>query len=269
MPRSVPRSRHGTGGFGDRERRRSGAARGDRQGAQPQPQARPAGTDRAAVGGPAGGGGGGQARRREPARGLALAAPLRRGGCDRPVAGQDEAARDTAVAGRDDGAGGGDDLRRAARRSHPLDRPGDGQRGRHLAQFGAADLGRARPPAAPDPNLRTLERPSVCREAPGHRWAVRRAAGAQPGAVGRRKEPDSGTRSHPARAAAQARQSRHLDARRQAPRHHHPVRRAQRPRRPGDRALHGAPPPPRVHPLPQRDRARGTGRQGGRFSHGA
>ena len=65
----------------------------------------------------------------------------------------------------------------------------DGQRGRHLAQFGAADLGRARPPAAPDPNLQTLEQPSVCREAPGHRRAVRRSAGAQPGAVGRRKEP--------------------------------------------------------------------------------
>src|SRR4029453_13740433 len=44
-----------------------------------------------------------------------------------------------------------------ARRGPPLDRPCDGQRGRHLAQFGAADLGRARPPAAPDPNLQTLE----------------------------------------------------------------------------------------------------------------
>src|SRR5512132_181735 len=44
--------------------------------------------------------------------------------------------------------------------------------------------------------------------------------------------------------------------------HHHPVRRPQRPRRPGDRPLHGAPSAPGVHPLPERDRARGAGRQG-------
>ena len=37
--------------------------------------------------------------------------------------------------------GGGADLRRAARRGDPLDRPGDGQDGRDLPALGAADLG--------------------------------------------------------------------------------------------------------------------------------
>ena len=45
------------------------------------------------------------------------------------------------------------------------------------------------------------------------------------------------------------------DPRLQAPRHDHPVRRAQRARRHGHRPLHAAPPPPGVHPLPQRHRA--------------
>src|SRR6266436_3639409 len=40
------------------------------------------------------------------------------------------------------------------------------------------------------------------------------------------------------------------DARLQAPRHHHPVCRAQRARRHGDRPLHAAPPPQRIYPFP-------------------
>ena len=42
----------------------------------------------------------------------------------------------------------------------------------------------------------------------------------------------------------------------------HPVRRPQRARGQGHRALHAAPPPPGVHPLPQRHRGRYPGRQG-------
>ena len=49
--------------------------------------------------------------------------------------------------------------------------------------------------------------------------------------------------------------------------HHHAVRRAQRARRHRDRPLHAAPPSQRIHPLPQRRRAQGPGRQGD--PHGA
>ena len=51
------------------------------------------------------------------------------------------------------------------------------------------------------------------------------------------------------------------DPRLQAPRHDHPVRRAQRARRLGHRPLHAAPPASGVHPLPQHRRGRGAGRQ--------
>ena len=54
---------------------------------------------------------------------------------------------------------GGADLRRAARRGDPLDRPGDGQASRHQPALGAADLAGARPPAAPDAHLQALQRP--------------------------------------------------------------------------------------------------------------
>jgi len=57
------------------------------------------------------------------------------------------------------------------------------------------------------------------------------------------------------RIADQARALPDHDARLQAPRHHHPVRCAQRARPDGDRPLHAAPPPPRIHPLPQCRRA--------------
>ena len=93
----------------------------------------------------------------------------------------------------------------------------------------------------PDPNLQTLERPSVCREAPDIVGLyVDPPAHSLVLSVERESE-NPGTRSHPARPAPEARQSRHLDAPLQAPRHHHPVRRAQRPRRPGDQARCMAP----------------------------
>src|SRR5436305_1775362 len=63
------------------------------------------------------------------------------------------------------------------------------------------------------------------------------------------KEPDPSARPHPAGAADQARALPNHDPRLQAARHHHPVRRAQRARWHGDRPLHAAPPPPRIHRL--------------------
>ena len=136
-----------------------------RRGSQSQPQALAAGADRAAVGGTAGGRRGGAARRRQPTGRVALATPVHRSGRGRPVAGQDPTAGDATVAGRDGRAGGDHDLCRAARRSYPLDRPGDGQASRHLAELGAADLGRARPSTAPSAHLQTLERSGIRREA--------------------------------------------------------------------------------------------------------
>ena len=75
------------------------------------------------------------------------------------------------------------------------------------------------------------------------------------------KSPDPGARPDPAGAADQEGPAGDHDARLPAQRHHHPVRRAQRARRLRDRAVHAAPPPPGVHPLPQPDRARRAGRQ--------
>ena len=85
---------------------------------------------------------------------------------------------------------------------------------------------------------------------------------ARRGRLDRREEPNSSPRPHPARPAAQARQMRDHDPRLQTQRHDDAVRRAQRARRNRDRALHEAPSPPGVHPLPQRRRARRAGRQG-------
>jgi hypothetical protein len=48
----------------------------------------------------------------------------------------------------------------------------------------------------------------------------------------------------------------------QAARHDHALRGAERARRHRHRPQHGPPPPPGVHPLPQRHRARGSGRKG-------
>ena len=55
---------------------------------------------------------------------------------------------------------------------------------------------------------------------------------------------------HPTWIADQARALPDHDTRLQAARHHDPIRRAQRTGRSGDRPLHAAAPPPRIHPLP-------------------
>ena len=56
-------------------------------------------------------------------------------------------------------AGAGADLLRAAGRGDALDRPGHGRGRRDLAALGAADLGGARPAAAPAAHLQALARP--------------------------------------------------------------------------------------------------------------
>src|SRR5512132_3998288 len=93
--------------------------------------------------------------------------------------------------------------------------------------------------------------------------ALRRSAGPCRCPLGRREEPDPGARPHPARLADEEGTSRHDDPRLHPPRHHDLVRRPERARRPGDRAVRAAPPPPGVPALPQPPRARHPGRQAG------
>jgi hypothetical protein len=72
---------------------------------------------------------------------MALAATLRGSGRGRSAARQDAQAGQAGQAAdrrRDSGARGGADLRRPAASGDALDRPRDGQSGRHLAQFGAS-----------------------------------------------------------------------------------------------------------------------------------
>ncbi len=177
-----------------------------------------------------------------------------RRGCRRAAARQDAAVRacrrlrpelvdgwSTLTASR--AAGRGDALDAAARWP---------RRSASAPALGAADLGGARAAAAPGAALQALQRPGLRREAARRRRALRRPAGACRGALGRREEPDPGARPHPAGPADEEGPGRHHDPRLQAPRHHHPVRRAQRARRHGHRPVHAAAPAPGVHPLPQR-----------------
>src|SRR5712692_4538079 len=78
-----------------------------------------------------------------------------------------------------------------------------------------------------------------------------------------RRAQDEGARPHPARPADEEGPRRHHDARLQAQRHHHLVRRPQRARRHRDRPPHAAPSPPGVHPLPERHRGQRPARQAG------
>ena len=114
------------------------------------------------------------------------------------------------------------------RRSDALDRGGDGQGSRDQRQFGAAHLARAWPAAAPGAPVQAVQRPAVRRQAARHRRPLRRSAGPCRRALGRREEPDPGARPHPTGPADEEGPRWHHDARLQAPRHHHAVRRARR-----------------------------------------
>ena len=172
------------------------------------------------------------------------------------------AARPAPGAGHDRPRGRADPDRAAAR-GDPLDRRRHGRGGRDQPQLGAAHLARPQAPAAPGPDLQALQGPGVRRQAARHRRALPRPAGARGRALGRREAPDPGPRPHPAGPADEAGPVRDDDPRLRAPRHDHPVRGLERARRDGARPLHAAPPPPGVHPLPERRRGGGPGRQAG------
>src|SRR5688572_20129593 len=146
---SVPHPPHGTDALSPRVGRGSPAAGGDPRRSEPAAEARGAGPDRAALGRPAGRGDGRPAGGEQPPGSLALAAALRRSRGRRPPARQDPKARQGALGRRTGAPSGGADLRRAARRGDALDRPDDGQGGRHLLALRAADLGRPQAAAAP------------------------------------------------------------------------------------------------------------------------
>ena len=106
------------------------SSRGDRRRSRPRPKARGAGSDHPGIGRAAERGRGRQARRPRPASGVALAAPLRRGRRRRALARGEPQAGQGAVGRRHGPPRGGAELRRAAGRGHPLDRPCHGQEGR-------------------------------------------------------------------------------------------------------------------------------------------
>ncbi len=94
--------------------------------------------------------------------------------------------------------------------------------------------------AACDAQLQALQRSPVLREGPGHRRALPRPAGQGAGALGRREEPNPAARPHPAGIAAEKGPRRNHDARLQATRHDHPLRRPRRRHRQGHRRVHAA-----------------------------
>ena len=104
--------------------------------------------------------------------------------------------------------GRGADLRRAARRGHPLDGPGHGQGRRPFAERRPAHLGTPSPAAPPAAHLQAVQGSRLRREGRGHRRALHAPAPPRRGAVDRREEPDPGPRPNPAGPAAQARQVR-------------------------------------------------------------
>ena len=175
-------------------------------------------------------------------------------GGGRPVEGCDPPARQQAAAGGDDQAGGGPDVARDAACRHPLERAHDGGEGGDCAVVGAQDLEGARAEAALGRDLQAVARSGLRRQGGGRRRPLPQPAGQGAGAVGRREEPDSGARPHPAGTADEEGPGRHDDPRLQASRHHHPVRGAQRAGRHGHRQLHAPPSAPRVPALSQAHR---------------
>ena len=129
---------------------------------------------------------------------MALAAPLHGSRGRWPVARQDAQARQGADPRAGRRAIDRAHARRPAGRDDPLDEPGDGGGDGVGDQHGAKDLARpwSRSPSAA--GLQAQPRPALCRQTARCRRPLRQPAGAQPGALGRREEPDPGARPHPA-----------------------------------------------------------------------
>ena len=132
---------------------------------------------------------------------------------------------------------------------------------RHQRQFGSAHLACAWAAAAPGASVQAFHRSQVRRETARRGRPLCRSARPRHRPVVRREKPNPSARPHPAGPSHEEGPRRNDDPRLQAPRHHDPVRRAQRARRHRHRPQHAAPPASGVHPLPQHHRSRGSGRK--------
>ena len=130
---------------------------------------------------------------------------------------------------------------------------------RRVQGHGAAAVARQRHQAARHADVQAVERPALRGEVLGRGRAVSGPAGAGPGAVLRREEPMPGAGAQPARLSRPAGLQPHADARLQAARHGHAVRRAVVPgrqdSRPDRRPAHAqavarVPPPPEPRNAP-------------------
>src|SRR5918995_1938593 len=125
-------------------------------------------------------------------------------------------------------------------RCHSLEHPHHGQGAGPQPDGGSADLGSTRPQASSDQDFQAQPRPTFCRKALRCGRPLSQSSRQSPGLVRRREKPNPSTRSYPTRTADQEGALRDHDARLQAPRHHHTVRRAEHARWQSDRRLHGA-----------------------------
>ena len=144
---------------------------------------------------------------------LALAGALHGGRVRRPSARQDAALADCTSRRRGGRARGGPDAHRPADRGDPLDRRDDGKGDRYQRQRRPAHLAGARAAATPGEAIQALQRPGFRRQAARRHRALRRSTGPCHRALGRREEPNSGSRSHPARIADEEGAGRHNDPR--------------------------------------------------------
>src|SRR5436309_9909198 len=141
-------------------------------------------------------------------------------------------------------------------RRHSLEHPHHGQGAGHQPDGGSAYLGSPRAEASSDQDFQAQPRPTFCRKALRCGRPLSQPSRQGPGLVRRREKPNPGTRSYPARTADQEGALRDNDARLQAQRHDHTVRRAEHARWQSDRRLHAASSTPGIHSFPQQDRRR-------------
>ena len=110
--------------------------------------------------------------------------------------------------------------------------------------------------------FKIVERSEVRGEAQGHCRPLRRPTRPCRCPFGRREEPNSGARLHPAGPADEAGRAGTMTARLQAPRHHDAVRRRQVLDDTRHRSQHETPPPSGIHPLSQYYRGSGSKTKG-------
>jgi hypothetical protein len=191
---------------------------------------------------------------------LALAGAVHDRGDGRPSARQDPAVARPAARSRGGGAGGGADADRSAGGDHPLDRRLDGE-GAGISVSSVQRIWRAHGlqphrvrqfKLSNDPQFVAKLRDLVglYLDPPAHAIVL---------SVDEKSQIQALDRTQPGLPLKKGRAG---TMTLQAARHDHALRGAERARRHRHRPQHGPPPPPGVHPLPQRHRARGSGRKG-------